>query len=568
MSHLTICGTIETRTAIHVGTGEGGDISDAFCRRNASGDFIVPGTAIAGALRTIATRLAPGLFDQARCQALSTEPQAGACPCLTCGLFGQIRPGEGESEDGGSSASHLFVASGKVSLPPGRTQRIRDGVGIDRASKTASRAGRVKFDYELLPAGSTIPMRLELELCGEDEEQDLLAAILAEWEAGRGRLGGRAARGLGAIVLRDVVVRRQEQHTVADLISSLKSDEPWTSGTPVDEWVSSRIDPVRRNAWLRECAAGESSSPSFAEFTLPLRMEGQFMTRDAVASVRSGFDFAPLLDVVVKDGRAVLPGASLRGALRSQAERIVRTLATLESNDLAGFAQRCPACNPLESLADEPLASCDSLLTKQGIPGRKGARPDQLCMACRLFGTSRQGSRLFVEDAVDESPWNPRVRDFLAIDRFTGGGKDGAKFDAIVPWQPGFKVRIFLEDAADWELGWLMLLLRDLQDGMVPLGFGTAKGFGKAVFDRYTLKHGVLREGHALSAVSPCTPSGVFRVSEWTSTDDDLAVQQEKWVQAFHAERTKALDRQELWTADTYFGTEEIATLYGKASVS
>jgi len=70
-----------------------------------------------------------------------------------------------------------------------------------------------------------------------------------------------------------------------------------------------------------------------------------------------------------------------------------------------------------------------------------------------------------------------KALDFLAIDRFTGGGRDTAKFDAVVLWKPKFRVRLFLENPEPWELGWLALVLRDLHDGLTTVGFGAAKRF-------------------------------------------------------------------------------------------
>jgi hypothetical protein len=45
-----------------------------------------------------------------------------------------------------------------------------------------------------------------------------------------------------------------------------------------------------------------------------------------------------------------------------------------------------------------------------------------------------------VEDAEAQSEPIKKVLDFLAIDRFTGGGRDGAKFDAFASWNPSFTI--------------------------------------------------------------------------------------------------------------------------------
>ena len=89
-----------------------------------------------------------------------------------------------------------------------------------------------------------------------------------------------------------------------------------------------------------------------------------------------------------------------------------------------------------------------------------------------------RGSRLVIEDAALQAGTDPvfKVQDFLAIDRFTGGGRDGAKFDAVGLWRPAFTARLRLENPQAWELGWLALVLRDLAEGWLSVGFGRRQG--------------------------------------------------------------------------------------------
>jgi hypothetical protein len=70
---------------------------------------------------------------------------------------------------------------------------------------------------------------------------------------------------------------------------------------------------------------------ALAEFTLAAT--GPFLTHDLMQAGRSGFDHAPLLATYDRGAKPVLPGSGLRGVLRSQAERIARTLATLKAWD-------------------------------------------------------------------------------------------------------------------------------------------------------------------------------------------------------------------------------------------
>jgi len=87
------------------------------------------------------------------------------------------------------------------------------------------------------------------------------------------------------------------------------------------------------------------------------------------------------------------------------------------------------------------------------------------------------------------------MQDFLAIDRFTGGGRNNAKFDVLALWQPRFTARLRLENPQPWELGWLALTLRDLAEGWLTLGFGAAKGFGKVTVSTWSATFGFIQPG-------------------------------------------------------------------------
>ena len=68
----------------------------------------------------------------------------------------------------------------------------------------------------------------------------------------------------------------------------------------------------------------------------------------------------------------------------------------------------------------------------------------------------------------------------MAIDRFTGGVAGSAKFDAEAVYQPVLAgtITIDLKRMPLWGLGLLALVLRDLMEGDIPLGFGAGKGYG------------------------------------------------------------------------------------------
>jgi CRISPR/Cas system CSM-associated protein Csm3 (group 7 of RAMP superfamily) len=571
MTYQVITGILKARTAIHLGSGAGGDLTDAQLRRDAAGRLIIPGTAIAGALRTLATRLAPRLKleDEKRkkiCAALRKpdDPAASAsCDCAVCHLFGDLNPSD--ASDAKSEASRILVFNARLKGDAPQTF-IRDGVGIDRAIGAAARAGGVKFDLEVLPAETKFDFRLELRDVDEDDKR-LLAAVLAEWQAGRAWLGGNVARGLGAFELcEDAAYKTLALDTADDLLSFLKEDEPWQEAEPQPNWLRDRVASVQITPPTEE---NRHVARRWVTIEGTLQAEGPLLTNDATTSGQTGFDHAPLLAQLGDWQRPVLAGSGLRGVLRAHAERIARTLATRDADGAGEFLQTCPVCSPVESRPGEPLASCDALLRGK-VSTNDEVSDEHLCLACRLFGSTRRGSRLIVEDA----PYRPtktqpkpvlKMLDFLAIDRFTGGGAERLKFDALALWKPAFRLRLHLENPAPWELGWLALVLRDLQEGWLTIGFGAAKGFGWVKLENLQCTPGYLSPDDIAElglAANGKRQGTVYK--EMTVSFDQAQSWVEQFLEAVNQFHRGSEGLPEL-QADSYFGQEpDLTVLYPK----
>ena len=565
MKYKVITGTLQARTAVHIGSGRGNDLTDALIRRDAQGRPFITGTAIAGALRTLATRLAPRL-GHIPCKALAEadheKERTKSCKCAVCHLFGDINPSDKEGAESAASRILIFNARLKSNAP---RPLIRDGVGIDRVTGAAARAGSVKFDLEVLPAGAEFKVRFELRDTNDTDEQ-LLAALLGEWRAGRMWLGGRVARGLGAFDLKDVEYKTLDLDEPDNLLKFLKSDKPWDDVAQTQpNWLQSTLTAV--HPWPVDGGTPPAVIRGWVAIEGTLQAEGPLLTNDTMVAGKSGFDHAPLLAQMGDWQKPVLTGAGLRGVLRSHAERLARTLTTLDvwkqNPDNAeqrkeDFLIKCPACDPNSHTTERDkylvLESCDSLLRKKEKEGEKKSastkpKPEDtpLCLACQLFGSTRRGSRLIVEDAPfdpEAAGGSPKLKmfDFLAIDRFTGGGKEGAKFDALALWKPAFKLRLYLENPQEWELGWLALVLRDLQEGWLSVGFGAAKGFGRVTLQDWTATFGYLDPKdlpNGLTVPQQSETSGIFKTLFKTlgvrGDSDEWKAAASGWVGKFNA---------------------------------
>lgn len=555
MLRLIFTGRLVATGPVLPGAGRGEGACDLPVRRDAAGRALIPGTALAGVLRSLATRLAPAIGHRA-CDALTTPAaHSKPCRCPVCKLFGEIQPDE-DNRDGGE-ASRLLCAHAMAKLPAGATVGFRDGVGIRRGTGASAAASAAKYDYEVLPEDTSFALRIEYQTPAEGEvaeQMQLLAACLAEWAAGRVWIGAAAARGLGALRLEELTVRRLDLREPAPLMDYLRADDTWHQGERIEGWLAQQVNALRAKTVMAPVPTSTLATlQGFAEIVLTLRLPPPFLVNDPQQSTLSGYDHAPLLHRDARGDRLVLPGASLRGVLRAQCERIARTLATAVSADAADFGRRCPACDPHcrpldsdgRSPADTPLASCSAIAEHwiryhpNPTMADRQLQQGQLCPTCQLFGSTRFGSRLRVVGGSVALPREAaaRNRDFLAIDRFTGGARAHAKFDAQVPTDEALMpVRLFLETPTAAELGWLYLALRDLDEGLIRVGFGAAKGFGRAQIAAGRLRLGCLGEAEGLGLPMDVAPStddpGLFDLREWP-WQDACALAAEHWVDAF-----------------------------------
>jgi CRISPR-associated RAMP protein (TIGR02581 family) len=198
------------------------------------------------------------------------------------------------------------------------------------------------------------------------------------------------------------------------------------------------------------------------------------------------------VEKVARDPQAVLnprdlqyyvPGSSIRGWLRSHAERIARTRSTDD-------ALLC--CNPFD---DEQAAGCSKRL--QPLPDKLKDKPvyQFACMICKLFGCGGLAARISFSDGK-LSNCKIRLVDGIGIDRLTGGVAGGVNFKNQTFENGHFTFRLTLRNFEIWQLGLLAFIFRDLEQGALKLGFGKTKGFGQI---EGSLIGGHFTYAHALS---------------------------------------------------------------------
>ncbi len=187
-----------------------------------------------------------------------------------------------------------------------------------------------------------------------------------------------------------------------------------------------------------------------------------------------------------------LPGSSLKGVIRSHAERIARTM-------------NVPCCDPLDDRDTSPNRACDRRepFRKNGeaqdVPGPESYK--RLCTTCRLFGHTVMASHFLIADAYPDVPLNTLpIRQMVAIDRRSGGSVNTFTMevapshvttDADEPKAVIFKGRLILRNFERWQVGLLALTLRDIAIGRVGVGFGKSRGLGQVhlTYEQLTLTY-------------------------------------------------------------------------------
>ena len=476
-TRIELSGNLRARTAVSVGGMGGDERSDLALARNGSGAFYIPGTSLGGVLRE-------------RLRRLTSDPHAIA-DLFGCAddLTRQTAAPEAhhQAPEGGWASSIIVhdacVASEAVS------SEIRDGVGLDRVSGAA--ADKIYYSRQVLPAGTVFPLRVVFEGSADRAEiaktsMELLARSLVAQGL---TVGAANTRGLGYLD----VVDSELQMICLDL----------RSANDLQHWWRLRAGRHADVPKLAITAEGAKSLPHQWCFKIHWRPRGPIMVCAGVEGDVG--DLVPLQTRGTRGWRALLPGSSIKGALRAHAERITRTLKRepLKRGDQGTSADRF-----LDQIAErevEQSMGCpraDDEPTDRSDGGtwapNKGAIAVLDChhrVDCKREAVSWIPASDRRANASDEDPWGGyRRRTRNAVDRWTGGAMDSALFCLLEPpwetdaegkgsmWEP-IEIRVDLSrhrhDAARLEvLAMLWVLIGELARGAIPLGFATHRGQG------------------------------------------------------------------------------------------
>ena len=412
------------------------------------------------------------------------------------------------------------IDSGESPLPR------RHGVGIDR--KTGAASDGALYEHEFLPRGTAFDIRITAE--GRDGEQKedndkepqnnkqsegipgpapsdsvekLLEFIVDVLDSGAICLGGRTGSGQGQIRVIEPKLRRLSGTTnagalttPADILNALIGQDMEGTSLPLklDGWTLEEPARITIDWW----------SPTGIFVAEDEKLTKQRKAQKEAENRKKGIDeevhevVYPLRDPSEEweNAQLLIPGTSIRGALRSRASRIARTvlaakneLSTLVSHDLH------------EQIAAEPN------------------------LVRYMFGSTEYRRAVTVHDCLSTDPGKCIEVTHNAIDRWTGGVIDGGLFTEAVylgtHWEPitiDIDLRQLLNnieaekgpedreqskpthaDYAHAAYVLLGLVLAELSAGTLPLGSRSTRGLGQVVVSSIDVR-GCTREGVVIPA--------------------------------------------------------------------
>ncbi|MEZ4436770.1 MAG: CRISPR-associated RAMP protein Csx7 [bacterium] len=217
-----------------------------------------------------------------------------------------------------------------------------------------------------------------------------------------------------------------------------------------------------------------SRADDFDRLRTRVRLIGRITTLTGLRIGASGGGGDAVDLPVMRDaqGYPFLPGASIKGVLRSTLEALVRG---------AGGTSR-------EAAGATGLWSCDPFDRERGCgqhtSGQRSAqRTDDHCTICHIFGSPIVASHVRITDAMasDRSGAVPiELRDGVSIDRDLGTVHGGQKYDfQVVSPGTAFDLEVFADNIEDWQLGLVMLGFDQIHQGFSGLGGFTSRGLGR-----------------------------------------------------------------------------------------
>lgn len=301
--------------------------------------------------------------------------------------------------------------------------KIRDGVKLGK-NKAAESQG--KYDMEVVDTGAKGHFFMEVVIRKNDNQADFeaqLDKVFTGWLTKEIRLGRKKSRGYGEVRL--VAVEKKE----FDASNILEYKDAYVAAESHDA------------SWTKlDLASMKTTDSKYVTLSLPLRLEGAISIRKYAAK-KNEPDFVH----ITANGKPVIPGTSFTGAIRHRLSDILEQLEAMNQQELV-----------------------DAIF---GFVDTK-AKVEEETLKAHI-------SDIIVSECVLEDS-KPLIMVRNAISRFEAGTKKGALFKerAYVGGTTVLEIKVKKTETTNETVGLLLLAMKDLQNGFLPVGGQTSIGRG------------------------------------------------------------------------------------------
>ncbi len=497
---------IETKTPMTVGASEKGLNLDKMVARDANLLPYIPGSSLAGVLRHTVAQLFPSLKIDNIFGAGGNEGY-GSCILVSAAHL--------VLQDGKTVCDGLFdFDSNSAFLQRFQQLPYRDHVRIDQKGVAENQG---KFDEEVLYKGTRFAFELEL-LCQETNDE-VWNCILAACMHPAFRLGGGTRKGFGAIeVVKPLSFWKCfDLKNAAELIAYLeKSSSLNRHFHPANNMEKTGKEPF-------------AQQKSYITYKLCLKAADKFFFFGAGYGDKEADKIIKRECYItwndqhqaswVEEPQVLIPGTSIKGALAHRTayhyNRLIHNTIPNENAPIDMSDADLEALLPVKQAnvyAINDIDECKALLQlvqslslddnfftnriKEKIEsqsaGSAGNTSNPAVVA--LFGEAKNddsstglAGRVFIGDVyVNFDKKSEKLFNHVKIDRFTGGGSDGALFqekayayEAVIPVEIMVDQAAFGGDNGDKINEAFEQALTDLIKGLLPLGGMVAKGHGR-----------------------------------------------------------------------------------------
>lgn len=284
-----------------------------------------------------------------------------------------------------------------------------------------------KFEMEYVGAGAQIKFCVYLYDIGS---RNKLESVFDAIQHQQIRFGGQKSNGCGYLRIDELKYKEFNMTCENDLALWMQEDE-------LDE-----------NLYTSQNLSGTPCSVYAYEIAVTGRTDGELLVRNIMMA---DCNHSKMVDQNIRNARMdyIIPGSSLKGAIRSQMEKIASYLRT-----------------------EEIIGDTFGIPAEKGKEGKSG----NICFFDTIVGTREKND-------------SNRTTHRIHIDKFTGGVMHGSLFtEKSVFGDVTLRIKILDKNQPERSCGLLLFALRDLAVGMVSIGSGRSVGKGFIEVDKLKIK--------------------------------------------------------------------------------